>query len=160
MVSLVDIGDHKDTVELRGKLIEISGITAVNIVSIFYKFPEVRMMLTQQTPGSEVVQALVARSPDAVAYIIAAAVGEPDNEKVIEVASGLTVGEQYAVLEKVGKLTFPQGMQNFLDGVQSLLARANGGLGWAPGMTSPAQSSDASQQVAQSETAGTVHHVS
>lgn len=141
MVSLVDIGDMKDTITIRGHDIEITGVTAKDIVNIFYKFPEVRVMLTQATPGSEVVSTMVARAPDAVAYLIAAACGTPDDEKAITVAGRLTVGEQYEALKKIATLTFPQGMQNFLDGVQGLLARANGGLGWAPVTTSPAPSS-------------------
>jgi hypothetical protein len=73
MVSLVDIGDLKDTVSIRGKEIEISGITAAHIVGIFYKFPEVRMLLTQATPGEQVVQTLIVKFPEAVALLIASA---------------------------------------------------------------------------------------
>lgn len=155
MVSLVDIGDLKDTVSIRGKDIEISGITAAHIVGVFYKFPEVRMFLTQPQPGSEVVQTLITRFPEAVALLIAAACGSPDDEKAIDIASRLGIGEQYMILEKVAVLTFPQGMTNFLEGVQKLFAQANGGLGWAPGTTLPAPSSDASQQEEAKETAGT-----
>lgn len=157
MVSLVDIGDLKATVSIRGNDLEVSGITAAHIVGVFYKFPEVRMFLTQASPGAEVVQTLITRFPEAVALLIAAACGSPDDEKVIAVAGKLGIGEQYAILEKVAELTFPQGIQNFLDGVQKRFRQANGGLGWAPATTLPAQSNGASPPEEQSETAGTVH---
>jgi hypothetical protein len=145
MVSLVDIGDHKDTVKLRGQDVEIRGVTAKDIVGIFYKFPEVRMVLTQTEPNSEVWTTLIARAPDAVACLIAAACGAADDEKAITVAGGLAVGEQYDALQKIGVLTFPQGMQNFLDGVQKLLAKVDIVVpGWAPGTTLREPSKDAS----------------
>jgi hypothetical protein len=149
MVSLVD------TVSIRGKEIEISGITAAHIVGIFYKFPEVRMLLTQATPGEQVVQTLIVKFPEAVALLIASACGAPDDDKAIAIAGSLNIGEQYEILEKVAKLTFPQGIQNFLDGAQKLFGQANGGLGWAPGMTLPARSNDASQQDETKTDAGT-----
>ena len=155
MVSLVDIGKLRGTATIRGEEVDITGIKAKNIVNIFFKFPEVRMILTQVKPDAEVITTMVARFPDAVACIIAAACGAPDDEKFIEAAGELTIGEQYAVLQKIGEITFPQGMQNFLDGVQKLLKQADGGLGWAPATMSPAPSNAASPQEEPSETAGT-----
>jgi len=154
MVSLIDIGELRDTVTLRGSVINVQGITAEHIVAAFNKFPEIRMILTQVAPDRDVISQLVAKFPDAVAALIAAACGMAEDDQAIAMAKTLTIGEQYEVLSKVSKLTFPQGLTSFLDGVQGLLKQSNGGLGWAPATTSPGQSNGASPQAAPSETAG------
>lgn len=154
MVSLVDIGSMKDTVTIRGQEVDINGLTAEHIVGIFYRFPDIRKLLTQLSPDPDVVGSLISRFPEAVGCIIAAACGAPDDRNAIEVATKLSIGEQYMILEKIVPLTFPQGAQNFLDGIQRLLQQADG-RGWVPVTKSPAPSNGASPPVEASETAGT-----
>lgn len=155
MVSLVDIGPMTDKVTIEGKGdVPVSGITAAHIVGIFYQFPDIRKLLTQQALDSDIITSLVTDFPQAVGGIIAAATGHPDEQPHIEAAVALPIGLQYQFLEKIVPMTFPQGVANFLDAVQKLVRQAEG-RGWVPGTKSPAPSSAASQQDGGNAIAGT-----
>jgi len=151
MVSLVDIGPSKAKVEVRGQDVDVNGLTASHIVGILMAFPEVRKVLAEREAD---LQTLIAQFPLAVSMIIAAGTGKADDEKTIEVAGQLGVGEQYDLVSKIFELTFPKGMQSFLDGVRAAMASA-GVRGWDQATKLPEQSSPASEQGAQNETAGT-----
>lgn len=166
MVSLIDIGPSKGSVTVRGQSVEVNGISAENIFEILLSFPEMRMLLTQQGGVDQsVVVSLLMRFPEAAGMIIAAGTGanlsdasEEAKAKLkqhVDAARGLNVGEQFEVFDKIIELTFPRGVQNFLDAVQGLLKRVGlSGLGWGPGTISPAPSPDASPQVATKKSAG------
>lgn len=154
MVSLIDIGPLSDKVHLRGQDVPVNGLTAAHIVGLFYQFPELRKLITQPELRGDVIQDLVTNFPMAVGGIIAAGTGKPDDAPTIAFAQTLALGEQYAVLEKVVPLTFPQGVANFLDAVQDLMRKAEG-RGWVQVTKSPAPSSAASQQDGENKTAGT-----
>lgn len=159
MVSLVDIGPAKATVPIRGQDLDIVGLSSQNIAEILLQFPELRRLLVQIDPGSDVIETLVMRIPEGVNLLVAAACGvdvsdREAREKALAVVKNFTVGEQYLVIEAMLKITFPQGLSNFLAGVQGLFEQADGARGWAPAMRSPAQSNGASPPVAASETAG------
>lgn len=167
MVSLIDIGPAKGTVVVRGQDVEVNGLTAEGIAKILLTFPEIRVLLTQEMPDTKsLVMSLFQRFPEAVALILAAATGAELNgdravlDKHLAVVGGLVVGEQFDIFMKMMELTFPRGVTNFLEGAQGLFRQASGGRGWAPGTTSLAQSSGASQQDAASETAGDQPRVS
>lgn len=153
MVSLVDIGPSQATVELRGKTVEVNGLTANHIVGILISFPEVRKILAEKEAD---LGLLVTQFPTAVAMMIAAATGADGDKATIEFAETLAVGEQYEILEKIVEITFPKGVQSFLDGVNAALKKA-GVRGWDQAMKSPVQSSPASEQDETSETVGTAH---
>jgi hypothetical protein len=153
MVSLVDIGPAVDTVELRGKTVEVNGLTASHIVGVLISFPEVRRMFAEKEADLGV---LIAQAPLAVSRMIAAGTGKPDDEATINFAEKMAVGEQYEILSKVFGLTFPKGIESFLDGVGVAL-KSVGAPGWEAAMKSPGQSSSASPQVDENETAGTAH---
>jgi hypothetical protein len=152
MVSLVDIGPSKGTVEVRGHDLDINGLTAEHIVGVLISFPEVRKVLAQREVD---LGGLIAQFPNAVAMIIASATGHADEAAHIEAASKLTVGEQYDILTKVMELTFPKGLKSFLDGVQGALQQA-GVPGWDQATNLPAQSNGVSKPEGPSETVGTV----
>jgi hypothetical protein len=42
MVGLLDIADLTEPVEVRGKSIEVRGITAMHFVTLFRRYPEMR----------------------------------------------------------------------------------------------------------------------
>jgi hypothetical protein len=151
MVSLVDIGPSKGTVDVRGQDVEVNGLTAEHIVGVLISFPEVRKILAQKEADLGV---LIAQFPLAVAMIIAAGTGKADDKKTIEVASQLGAGEQYEILTKIVELTFPKGVQSFLDGVGAAL-KAAGVPGWDQATKLPVPLSPASEQGEQNETAGT-----
>lgn len=155
MVSLVDIGPMTDKVTIEGKGdVEVRGITASHIVGIFYQFPDIRRLLTQQVLDADIITNLITDFPQAVGGIIAAATGHPDERPHIDAAVNLPIGLQYQFLEKIVPMTFPQGVANFLDAVQELLRKAEG-RGWVPGTKSPAQSNAASNTDGENKTAGT-----
>jgi hypothetical protein len=151
MVSLVDIGPAVDTVEVRGKVVEVNGLTASHIVGVLYSFPEVRKILAAQEADLGVI---IAQAPLAIGRLIAAGTGKPDDAETIAVANGLGVGEQYEILTKVFGLTFPKGLESFLDGVGGALKQL-GVPGWEAAMRSPVLSSSASPTDAANGNAGT-----
>jgi hypothetical protein len=151
MVSLVDIGPSKGSVEVRGQEIDLNGLTAVHIVGIMTAFPEVRKLLAEKEVDLGV---LISQFPIAVAMIIAAGTGKDGDQDTIDVAMALSVGEQYEILSKLMGLTFPKGVKSFLDGVNAAL-RSAGVRGWDQAMKSPVQFSPASEPDAQKPTAGT-----
>lgn len=151
MVSLVDIGPSKGTVELRGQQLDLIGLTAKHIVGIMISFPEVRKILAQREAD---LGTLVAQFPLAVGMIIAAGTGHADEQEHIDIAQELPVGEQYDILAKLMELSFPKGPQSFLDGVEAALRRA-GVPGWDQATKLPEQSSPVSEQDDEKRTAGT-----
>lgn len=156
MVSLVDIGPSKGSVEVRGQDVEVNGLTAEHIVGILISFPEVRKVLAQKEADLGV---LIAQFPTAVAMIIAAGTGKAEDTATIEVARGLGAGEQYDLLSKIVELTFPKGLKSFLDGVGAAMKSA-GVPGWDQATKLPAQSSPASEEDDENETAGEAHPAS
>jgi len=157
MVSLVDIANVKlPTVPVRGQDVDVNGLTADHIAAIMFEMPEIRKIMSMKVADHEIVVALVARLPEAVALIIAAGTGHAGEKPHIDAARGLGIGEQYSLLEGILSATFPQGVKSFMDGVAALVNQS-GARGWVPGMKSPEPSSGASPQAAQSETVGTVH---
>jgi hypothetical protein len=159
MVGLLDIAKLKDSVEIRGTNIEVNGITAFHIVMLFRLYPELRKLMTgMQDP--DIIQSLVNQAPMAVADIIVMGTGGgnatgEERDRMVEAAQGLSVGEQYAILEKIGILTFPQGPKSFLDRVGAALGVQPGALGWAPATKSQPQSSVAFEPGDQNANAGT-----
>ena len=151
MVSLVDIGPAKATVEVRGQEVDVNGLTANHIIGILVSFPEVRKILAEREAD---LQLLISQSPAAVAQIIAAGTGHDGEQETIEVASKLAIGEQYDLLAKIVELTFPKGVKSFLDGVNAAMASA-GVRGWDQATKLPGQSSPASEPADESKTAST-----
>ena len=161
MVSLLDIAEVKETVPLRGQEVEVNGITAEHLVTLFHSYPELRRLVTGNA-SAETVQSLINQAPIAISHVIALGMAGIDAEEAkvkafMAAARKLGAGEQYVILEKIGTLTFPQGPKSFLDRVGAALGVQPGALGWAPGMKSQPQSSAASPPADQSETVGDQH---
>ena len=154
MVSLIDIAPLKHTVTIQGKNLDVSGLTANGIAAILFTFPEIRKIISG-VGDRETAMALVARFPEAVSMIIAVGTGaEADDETSRAAAARLSLGDQFTILEAIIKVSFPQTLKSFLDGVAALVNQS-GGRGWGQGTTSPAPSSGALQQEGANETAGT-----
>lgn len=153
MVSLVDIGPSQASVELRGKTVELNGLTASHLVAIMISFPEVRKVLAEKEAD---LGMLITQFPIAVAMIIASGTGKDGDQDTIDFAETLSVGEQYEIVSKLMELTFPKGVKSFLDGVNAAL-RSAGVRGWDQAMKSPALSSQTLKPDEAKETAGTQH---
>lgn len=155
MVSLVDIGEPKGKVTIRGHDIDVVGMTAKDITALFMKFPELRRLVTGKA-DSEIMSILFAELPHVLATVVAACMGEGKVEDKAEIAAAekLALGEQWAIIKTTLELTFPQGAVNFLDDLLALVGQKGGVSGWVRDTTSPAPSSLASEQVEQKPIAG------
>lgn len=152
MTSLLDIGPLTKTVPIRGKDIEVSGITALSLFELLRDIPELRKVVAEKTIDPAEVTALVSSIPVALGGVIAAATGHFGDKKHIEAALKLSAGEQQMLLSAALELTFPQGVKSFVDGLLALVPRD--ALGWDQATKSQEPSSDASAQATTSGTAG------
>jgi hypothetical protein len=125
MVSLLDIAPLSTTVDVRGNAIPVYGVSALGVASLLRRFPQLQEVLSGKTI-SLTVDDLLQLVPEAIASIIAAGTGNPSLEHE-QAAAGLTVQEQTELLRAIFELTFPRGLNPFLEGLAGLKAAA--GLG-------------------------------
>lgn len=122
MVGLLDIAPAADSVIIRGKAVDVCGVSATGIAHLFSRFPDLRKAFS----GRDVpVEDLVAMGGEVVAAVIAAgcgAVGSADHEAV---AAGLSVDEQVDLLAAIARVTLPGGLGPFVE----KLTGAGGALG-------------------------------
>lgn len=155
MTSLLDIGPLTTDVPVGdNRHVTVSGLSSLVLFELFRDVPELRMLAAQRQLTSENAASLISQIPDAIGKIIAAATGHLGDKQHIAAALSLPAGLQLQFLEAIIPLTFPRGVRSFLDG---LFALVPGASGWDQAMKSQEPSSDASQQVTTSATAGTTH---
>jgi len=142
MVSLLDIADQQKTVTIRDKDVAVFGISAQDIVYLFGKFPELRLLMSGKQ-ADLTPETLLKLAPGAVAAAIAAGTGSAGDENAEAVAARLGLGEQLDLLAAIFELTFPQGVGPFVAKLDALglLKSADDASGWAQDMSSPAPSS-------------------
>lgn len=147
MVSLLDIGDLAETVPVRGKNIEVVGISAKGLLVLLQRFPEVRKLVASR--GQDVkAEDLMKLGSDVVAVIIAAGCGKPGDRKFEDKAASLGAGEQLDLIAAIIKLTMPQGIGPFVEKLAGLagVSLGEGAPGWGAAMKSPEQLNSASQE--------------
>jgi hypothetical protein len=133
MTSLLDIGPRTSVVTVQGKALEISGLSARGIFTLLDQFPEMRKLLS----GSGVsisAEDVLRQVPGAVASIIAHVTGEPTPE-AIAAAELLAFGDQVEIVKSAWDLTFPKGLQSFIDALAAMGILT--GSGWGQGTASP-----------------------
>jgi hypothetical protein len=142
MVSLLDIADQQKTVTIRDKDVAVFGISAQDIVYLFGKFPELRLLMSGKQ-ADLTPETLLKLAPGAVAAAIAAGTGSAGDEQAEAVAARLGLGEQLDLLAAIFDLTFPQGVGPFVQKLDAfgLLKSADGASGWVQDTKSPEQSS-------------------
>lgn len=154
MTSLLDIGDLRSKVDIRGKEIEVQGISAETFFHLLDDIPELRRMLSGGVAGGPEVkpQDLLTKVPGAVSSIIVASTDPgyyklkvADRQKLLDVAARLNMGEQAELIRKIWDLTFPKGVQSFLDALAEVMKAAEGS-GWVPGTPSPERLNNSEQQ--------------
>ena len=138
MVSLLDIADQQKTVTIRDKDVAVFGISAQDIVYLFGKFPELRLLMSGKQ-ADLTPETLLKLAPGAVAAAIAAGTGSAGDENAEAVAARLGLGEQLDLLAAIFDLTFPQGVGPFVAKLDALglLKSADGASGWAQDTKSP-----------------------
>lgn len=154
MVSLVDIGPLRDEVDLRGKKVETRGVSASTIFMLLSNSDELRRIFAGREINGEMLVTLVEQAPLAVAEIIAAGTGKAGDAPTIDFAfRELAAGESYDLLKSILGMTFPRGVQSFVEELTALARKAEE-RGWARVTRSPVQSSAASGQDTTSTDAG------
>lgn len=157
MVSLIDLGPLRDRVELRGQEIETRGASVSVIFDLLSNSDELRRIFAAQMLEGDLLYNLIQQAPLMVAKLIAAGTGKQDDPATIEFAfRELNAGEQYDLLKSILKLTFPRGVQSFVEELTAL-ARTAEERGWARVTKLPEQSSAASGQDTQSNNVGNTH---
>jgi hypothetical protein len=138
MVSLIDIAELQEPVTIRGQTIMVSGISTAYLAKLLAGSEELRKIVTDQAMDGDIVTRMIAQVPDLVARVIAAAVGQPDDPKIIAVITErLGPQEWLDLLEAILRLTFPRGVKSFIEGLIGA-ARQNGLAvsGWDQGTNS------------------------
>lgn len=116
MVSLVDIGPLSSKVTLRGQDVEVRGVPVITIFEILQGNTAVKKMFLDRSLKAEDIETLIASTPLVFGQIIAAATGKPGDDETIKFAMfDLYAGEQAMIIEKALSLSFPQGLQSFMD---------------------------------------------
>lgn len=157
MVSLVELAPLRDEVEVRGQKVQIKGLSADFIVTLLTKSNELRLLLAQRKLDPENAIDLVTQAPVAIAECIACATNKQGDPTTIAFAlTELNVGETLGMIGPIFKLTFPQGVKSFIDGLDRLAREATGGSGWAAAMKLQETSSAASEPVTTAAQSGDI----
>lgn len=145
MPSLLDIGKLTRIVTIRGVDVEVRGLSGLTFLHLLDEFPELRKMMAQGGSQEPDPAVLLQQAPGAVASAVASACGyvkgSPDWGKALEMVAELSLGEQMEILLKVWELTFPKGIQNFIDALEKLAKEVVGAPGWVQATKSPGPSS-------------------
>lgn len=159
MASLLDIGPLTRPVTIRGITINVKGVSGLSLFHLLDRFPEMRKVFSNA--GVPVnAEDLLRQAPGAVAAIAVFAtsdVYEPLTEKQQVEAEArflmLSLGEQLAIVMPIWDLTFPSGVQSFIE------ALAKAGLvtksGWGLDTPSPGPSNNSSQPDTNQNVSGT-----
>lgn len=127
-LSLLDLDGTSERVQVGTKAgdpvyVEVFGVSAKGVVEVFRRFPEV--MKWFKGGGNIDIKNLVNESPDALAAIIAAGVGEPGNQKSEAKAARLSVEVQVDIIEAIGRQTFAlHGFGPFAEKIIALAGKA------------------------------------
>jgi hypothetical protein len=139
MVGLIDIAPAVETVTVRGKPVEVYGVSASGIAYLLRKYPELRMLMS----GMSIEQdKLFALGGEVVPAIIAAGCGHPGSADHEKAAAMLGVSEQFDLLAAILKLTMPGGPGPFVERLQNIAGAVgmSDQSGSGRGMKSPKRS--------------------
>lgn len=122
MPGLLDIAESFKTVTVKGVPIEVPGISAEGIAYLFHRFPIIRQLISGKNADLS-PEALAKLAPDAVAAILAAGTGNPNNPKAEQVAAKLGAEDQLALLEAIVGETMPAGVAPFVERFSALFQK-------------------------------------
>jgi hypothetical protein len=116
---LLDLDGADEHVTVQGRNIPVYGVSTHGVTSLMKRFPAMRSALQGQEV--EITSDLVFDTvPDAVAAVIAAACGHPDNDDAEKVAARLPLHAQTDLLDAAIRLTMPDGAGPLGDRLQAL----------------------------------------
>lgn len=114
-LTLADLAGVREQVPFGESFIEVQGISTANALAILQRFPH----LAKLANGFKISDLLVV-APEAVAAIIAAGIGKP-NDADQEVAAGnIPIEGQFDLIEAIGRSTFKSGFGPFVQRVLAL----------------------------------------
>jgi len=106
MPSLVDIAPPEigaKEVEIRGKVLRVRGIAAVDWAALYARFPELRIMVGGGSDDIDRLRAMMAQSA-----LIAAGTGDPGDPDAERAAmSNLSAEERQSLIEDIIRLSLP-----------------------------------------------------
>lgn len=126
MVGLLDIAPLTKSVTVNGKDIEVFGVSAKGVASLFASFPQFRDMFIS---GKIDTTTLAESAPDVVAAIISCGTGTPGNKKAEARAAMLPLEAQLDLLDAIVSLTMPNGAGPFAKRLTGLLNSMQPGTG-------------------------------
>jgi len=117
MSDFLSINHAPDTVTLRGKKIDVPGISMEGIGYLITTYPDLMTRLTERfnRDGQITVKAVMEVAGKAVGAIIAAGFGHPGNEQAEQIAGQYSATEQLAALQKIADKTIPDGVGPFVE---------------------------------------------
>jgi hypothetical protein len=123
MVGLLDIAPSTKTVAIGDKELAVYGVSAHGIAYLIGRFPELRDLMGGTRDGQQVDALKIAKVvPDAIASIIAAGCGLPNNPDAETRASGLPADTQLDIVNAVLELTMPKGAGPFFAKLQHVMS--------------------------------------
>lgn len=117
MASLLEIAAVPRTVPIRGKDVEVHGISGEGIAALMIEFPEFGKLFSGAIADSKAMMKMAA---PALAAFIAAGTGLPGDKAAMEIARKLGVGEQLDLVDEILRLTIPRGIGPFVEKLQAL----------------------------------------
>lgn len=123
MSDLLDVAPSSETVMVRGKAVEVGGVSAAGFAYLLGRFPELRKLMTGMTVEQDDLFLLAG---EAIAPIIAAGTGAPGNQEVEAIAGNLSVDEQSDLIGAIFRQTFPKGVGPFVERLAGLAESLGG----------------------------------
>ncbi|MES2845640.1 MAG: hypothetical protein V4747_11475 [Pseudomonadota bacterium] len=125
MASLLDIAPLSASVNVRGTLVAVTGVSAKGIAGLLQRFPELRAMMVGRTVAPD---RLMEMGGDAVAAIIAAGTGFPSNPEAEAFAGTLLIEEQADLLSAIIAVTLPRGVGPLVEKLSGMAASLGDGV--------------------------------
>lgn len=135
MTSLLDIGPLTEEVPVGSKTVTVRGVTPEGFFYLLEKFPALRTMfgggvrnvdmgMLQSVAPTCVAHALAVATTDRSAYPTLEA-WRADIERAAAIAVNLSAHHQMALFQSALRLTFPEGLGPFMQGVTTLADSIN-----------------------------------
>lgn len=135
MTSLLDIGPLTEEVKIGDKAVHIHGVTPEGFFYLLEKFPAIRVMFGKGVKNVD-MSMLQAVAPDCVAHALAVATTDRTRYATLTewqdavkaaavVAVNLSAHYQMALFQSALRLTFPEGLGPFIQGVTVLANSIN-----------------------------------
>jgi hypothetical protein len=158
MASLLDIGPLTEDVEIRGVKLTVHGLSAGHLFQLFNDFPDIGKLVTsKEGDAKEIFRSLM---PEMIGKIIAMVTGNPHDQQAELQAMSLVAGEQLEILQAMQRLSFPNGIGPFVEGITKLMTSTSAGMPTIPlkmSSKSTTESAPAFSASLQMDTPGILH---